>query len=276
MIQSFSAIDEYFTNINYTSDEHKKVMNILHINIIDYLTKLMNNINNIQFITLVKKGLLSNNVKSLSMSIGQFQDSIYDIHENNDTKMLNLIGISSFTDKNISIQNVYDNLFTHFENIIPLKYDENICKKAQDNGSFYDDFYELILLGKYNMLPYNTTLKQSNICSEIHDAWAIKTFFKFDSDTSLFIFNIDGFKKNGNFNFSRFELCIDYKNLSPKEQIKDILTYCAISHTIRRNHINLYICSMNTLGFNHNVPNVSNPNIVNIPNRSSWINWLGC
>lgn len=276
MTQSFSAIDEYFTNINYTSDEHKKVMNILHINIIDYLTKLMNNINNIQFITLVKKGLLSNNVKSLSMSIGQFQDSIYDIHENNDTKMLNLIGISSFTDKNISIQNVYDNLFTHFENIIPLKYDENICKKAQDNGSFYDDFYELILLGKYNMLPYNTTLKQSNICSEIHDAWAIKTFFKFDSDTSLFIFNIDGFKKNGNFNFSRFELCIDYKNLSPKEQIKDILTYCAISHTIRRNHINLYICSMNTLGFNHNVPNVSNPNIVNIPNRSSWINWLGC
>lgn len=276
MTQSFSAIDEYFTNINYTSDEDKKVMNILHINIIDYLTKLMNNINNIQFITLVKKGLLSNNVKSLSMSIGQFQDSIYDIHENNDTKMLNLIGISSFTDENISIQNVYDNLFTHFENMIPLKYDENICKKAQDNGSFYDDFYELILLGKYNMLPYNTRLKQNNICSEIHNAWAIKTFFKFDSDTSLFIFNIDGFKKNGNFNFSRFELCIDYKNLSPKEQIKDILTYCAISHTIRRNHINLYICSMNTLGFNHNVPNVSNPNIVNIPNRSSWINWLGC
>lgn len=257
-------INDYFNNIVYTNEENKIEMKELNNNIIKYLYKLVTIINDTEFIKLVNKGLAQKSVKLLTMSIGKLQDSIYDIHQNDDKIILKLLEIPNFNEKDmLSVETIYNNLVPYFNNINIPEYNEIICSKAQDDGSFYDDFYELLLLGKNNVLPLQNNIDNlSSGCmtysSLIHDAWALKTFFKYNNITHKFDFNINGFKKNGNFNFSRLELCVNFIHLSSKEQVKDILSYVSICYINKFYRIN-YINAIKDLEFRLKI---QEPNIV--------------
>lgn len=197
-----------------------------------YLERLTALANDVQFAQAVERGLASSHVRLVAMCIGQCQDSLYDLHGNRDADLLRILGAVTFRSviEKDAAAHLAHTLQVHFDSIpLPTVYSDDAFSAVEKDRSFYDDFLELVQLMLNHLWPasdvVNTDVHQA--CGLIHDAWAIKTFFKHTQGAG-YAFNADGFKKDGTWLASRVDQCMEYDELPPKEQCKDLLSWAAV------------------------------------------------
>ena len=177
----------------------------------------------------------TNGLYELVLTIGKYQDTLYDWYapnynsdENRIKYLLDMDDIKS----EIDINRAYTKISTILS-ILQLVIKVDPPKEVQK--SEYDDYFELLLI-IHNKLYTNRLSKSHEITvvskqdakigEVIHDAWSLNTYFTNDSE---FKYNYDEVIKINNKRAAQFQY---FEKLNRLEQLKDYVSYCCVIYAM--------------------------------------------
>ena len=178
----------------------------------------------------------TNGLYNLVLTIGKYQDTLYDWYApkytpnvNRITFLLDMDNINS----EIDIKQAYKKISTILS-ILQLVIKVNLPEKVKK--SEYDDYFELLLIIHNNLYtnrlsPYEITVvskQDAKIGEVMHDAWALNTYF---TNNSQFEYNYENATENGT-RKDRVEQFKYFKDLDEVEQLKDYVSYCCVIYAM--------------------------------------------
>ena len=186
----------------------------------------------------------TNGLYELVLTIGKYQDTLYDWYAPNynpDENRIKYLLDMDDTESEIDIKRAYKKISTILS-ILQLVIKVNLPEKVKK--SEYDDYFELLLI-IHNKLygerlsPYEITVvsdqktKITKIGEVIHDAWSLNTYFTNDSE---FKYNYDEVIKINNKRAAQFQY---FEKLNRLEQLKDYVSYCCVIYAMSQTE-NIY------------------------------------
>ena len=179
----------------------------------------------------------TNGLYNLVLTIGKYQDTLYDWYApnyNSDENRIKYLLDMDDTESEIDINRAYKKISTILS-ILQLVIKVNLPEKVKK--SEYDDYFELLLIIHNNL--YTNRLSESHeitvvskqdakIGEVMHDAWALNTYF---TNNSQFEYNYENATENGT-RKDRVEQFKYFKELNRLEQLKDYVSYCCVIYAM--------------------------------------------
>ena len=179
----------------------------------------------------------TNGLYELVLTIGKYQDTLYDWYApnyNSDENRIKYLLDMDDTESEIDINRAYKKISTILS-ILQLVIKVNLPEKVKK--SEYDDYFELLLIIHNNL--YTNRLSESHeitvvskqdakIGEVMHDAWALNTYF---TNNSQFEYNYENATENGT-RKDRVEQFKYFKDLDEVEQLKDYVSYCCVIYAM--------------------------------------------
>ena len=178
----------------------------------------------------------TNGLYELVLTIGKYQDTLYDWYApnyNSDENRIKYLLDMDDTESEIDINRAYKKISTILS-ILQLVIKVDPPKKVKK--SEYDDYFELLLIIHNNLYtnrlsPYEITVvskQDAKIGEVMHDAWALNTYF---TNNSQFEYNYENATENGT-RKDRVEQFKYFKELNRLEQLKDYVSYCCVIYAM--------------------------------------------
>lgn len=169
-----------------------------------YVERLTVSANQAEFIETIERCRASSAVQTVAEYIGRCHESLHTLYQEQR--------------KSIVEQDVAAHLTAH------LAMDHLPAPHVIDRGHL-----EMVHLMRHRLWPGGDELIDvERACAEIHDAWAIQTFFKYTRGPG-FVFDEDSFKKNGEWSGALVNQCVEYGNLPVQERFKDEVSWAAVA-----------------------------------------------
>ena len=179
---------------------------------------------------------ISTRLYELVLTIGKYQDTLYDWYApnyNSDENRIKYLLDMDDTESEIDINRAYKKISTILS-ILQLVIKVDPPKKVKK--SEYDDYFELLLIIHNNLYtnrlsPYEITVvskQDAKIGEVMHDAWALNTYF---TNNSQFEYNYENATENGT-RKDRVEQFKYFKDLDEVEQLKDYVSYCCVIYAM--------------------------------------------